>query len=173
MALQIQWRKNSVLEPQIGFSDSSRTICKTHAEPGVANVNIVQGWAGSGQEWSRSEMLLCGGTLAGNRCCSPPGPCDGTAPRCLGRMEGNPWEVKKTAWYPGHTWEHDFLPGLKEKALKMSDHTEAPPRGCDLGQRDSANLLRLSEPTGGLGSMHPSFTPPPLPSPVSFWPRPT
>lgn len=85
-------------------------------------------------------------------------------------MEGSPWQVKKTVWYPGHTWEHGFLPWAEGEGTEgvRSTQRSRTDRGCDLGQRDSANLLRVSESTEGLGSMHPGFTPLPLPSPVSY-----
>lgn len=64
--------------------DSSRAICKMHAEPGH-----LPGPGRSAEEGSRSEMLLSGGTPAGNGGCSPPGPCDG---RTLRGLVSGVWE---------------------------------------------------------------------------------
>lgn len=78
----------SVLRATERLLDSSRAICKMLAEPGGANADIFQDPTGSAQEGSQSEMLSSGGTLAGNRWCSPPGPCAGRFLRDCSKVSG-------------------------------------------------------------------------------------
>lgn len=149
-----------------------------HAEPGVANADIFPGRAGSGQEWSRSEMFSSGGTLAGNRWCSPPGPCGGRLLRGLlpgvwGGWRGTRGKSRRQCGTLVTRGSTTSFPGLKEKALKMS----GPPRGPAQGLRPGAEGLGQPAETQRAhragGECAPGFPPLPLPSPVSYGPCPT
>lgn len=144
-----------------------------HAEPGVANADIFLGRAGSRQEWSRSEMLSSGGTLAGNRWYSHLGHVMGVLPGVWEGWRGTRGKSRRQCGTLVTCESTTSFPGLKEKALKMSGPRRGPAQGLRPGAEGLSQPAETQRAHRGGGECAPGFTPLPLPSPDSYGPRPT